>query len=73
MSLRLELGTYQSQAEDTTANDGDTGVAIWGVRNDTLASVTSADKDYTQFTVGPSGEVVIANAPFTKWVSGFSS
>lgn len=64
------VGTY---AEDAASSTGDKGIFALGVRNDTLASVSSADGDYTQFTVGPMGEVVTANAPITKWVYGTTS
>ena len=62
--------TSDVKAEDTAHGTGDSGSFNLAVRNDTLASVTGADKDYTQFTVGPSGELINANAPFTKWVQG---
>lgn len=64
------VGTY---AEDAAAATGDKGVFVLGVRNDTMASVSSADGDYTQFTVGPTGEMLTANSPITKWVSGTAS
>lgn len=64
------VGTY---AEDSVHATGDKGLAVWGVRNDTLSSITSADGDYSPFAVGQSGEVVMANAPLTKWVQGSSS
>lgn len=61
------VGTY---AEDAAHTPGDKGLFSLGVRNDTLASVTSATGDYSQVSTGPSGEVVTANAPITKWVRG---
>lgn len=61
------VGTY---AEDAAATSGDKGLFTLNVRNDTLASVTSNDGDYGALTIGPSGEGVFANAPFTKWVQG---
>lgn len=61
------VGTY---AEDAAHATGDKGLFALGVRNDNLASVTSADNDYSQLSTGPSGEVVVADAPFTKWTSG---
>lgn len=61
------VGTY---AEDVAHTPADKGIFTLGVRNDTLASVTSATGDYSQVTVGPSGETVAVDAPFTKWVSG---
>lgn len=64
------VGTY---AEDAASASGDKGFLVMGARNDTLASVTSADGDYSSHVVGPSGELIAANAPFTKWVSGTAS
>lgn len=61
------VGTY---AEDAAHTTGDKGIFVLGVRNDTMASVTSADLDYSPNTVGPVGELVTANAPITKWVQG---
>lgn len=61
------VGTY---AEDAAHTSGDKGVFALAVRNDTLSSVTSNDGDYSQLTTGPTGEVVTANAPYTKWVQG---
>lgn len=59
--------------EDSASANADPGVFVLGVRNDTLSSVTSTDADYTQHTVGPAGETIIANAPYTKWVQGSTS
>ncbi len=64
------VGTY---SEDVTHATGDKGIFMLHVRNDTLASVTSADLEYSTNAVGPAGETVVANAPFTKWVSGTAS
>lgn len=64
------LGTYLEDAQHST---GDRGFFILGVRNDTMASISSLDADYTPFVVGPAGEVLTANAPITKWVSGTAS
>ncbi len=61
------VGTYAEDAAHTTA---DKGLFILNVRNDTLASVTSADGDYGALSVGPVGEGIFANAPITKWISG---
>jgi hypothetical protein len=60
-------GTY---GEDTAHVDGDKGLFVLGVRNDTLASVASADREYESFTVGPVGEQIVSEAPFTAWVQG---
>lgn len=64
------VGTY---VEDAPSSSGDKGIFLLNARNDTLASVSSNDGDYTQLTVGPSGEGIVANAPITKWVSGTTS
>lgn len=64
------VGTY---AEDAPAASGDKGFLVMGARNDTLASVTSNDGDYSSHVVGPAGELIAANAPFTKWVNGTTS
>lgn len=61
------VGTY---AEDAAFAQNDKGVFVLGVRNDNMASVTSADLDYSQMAVGPVGENVVANAPITKWLQG---
>lgn len=60
-------------AEDSPHTSGDPGVFVLAVRNDTLASVASADLDYTLHAVGPAGETIVANAPLTKWVQGVAS
>lgn len=64
------VGTY---AEDSASANTDKGLFALSVRNDTLSSVTSTDGDYSAQTVGPSGEVITANAPLTKWVQGVAS
>lgn len=64
------VGTY---AEDAASTNLDKGLFVLGVRNDTLASISTADGDYTQFTVGQSGELITANSPITKWFSGQNS
>lgn len=61
------VGTY---VEDSAHTSGDKGLLSLNVRNDTLASVTSADGDYGALALGPAGEGVTVNAPFTKWVQG---
>lgn len=63
----VAAGTY---AEDSAHTPADRGLFALGVRNDTVASVTSADGDYSQMAVGPSGESITANAPFTRWIRG---
>ena len=61
------VGTY---AEDAGHTQSDKGVFVLGVRNDEMPSVTSANVDYSPIAVGPVGEVLVANAPITKWVQG---
>lgn len=61
------VGTY---LEDNPAASGDRGLLSLNVRNDTLSSVTSTDGDYGAMSIGPSGEVITANSPLTKWISG---
>lgn len=63
------VGTY---AEDAAHTSGDKGLLSLNVRNDTLASVTSADGDYGALSLGPSGEAIVANAPLTKWIQGIA-
>jgi hypothetical protein len=60
-------GTY---AEDAAHTSADRGVFTLAVRNDTLPSVTSADGDYSQVTVGPAGEVITQIAPFNGGIQG---
>lgn len=60
-------------AEDSGHTSGDLGLMALTVRNDALASVTSADRDYSALTVGAAGEGIMANAPFTAWVQGVAS
>lgn len=64
------VGTY---AEDAASSSGDKGLFVMGVRNDTMTSMTSADLDYSSHIVGPAGEMIMANSPITKWVSGRGS
>jgi hypothetical protein len=61
------LGNWNS---DGPATSGDVGVVALGWRNDNLASITSGTNEYSQIAVGPVGEQVVVDAPFTKWVSG---
>lgn len=63
-------GTYN---EDNAHTTQDRGIFMLHVRNDTLASVTSTDQDYSTNAVGPSGETVVANSPFTKWIQADTS
>jgi len=61
------VGTY---AEDAAHTSGDKGILSLSVRNDTMASVTSADGDYGAIALGPVGEAITANSPITKWIQG---
>lgn len=61
------VGTYPEDEPHLTAHKG---VFVLAVRNDTMASVTGTDKDYSPLTVGPAGEAITANAPFTRWLRG---
>lgn len=60
-------GTY---AEDSAHTSADKGLFVMQVRNDTMASITSTDGDYSPIAGGPIGETIIANAPITKWIQG---
>lgn len=64
------VGTY---AEDSAHTSGDKGVFALQVRNDTMASITSTDGDYSPQAVGPVGEVIVANSPITKWITAQTS
>lgn len=55
--------TSLGKAEDAGHTTGDVGVFSLGVRNDTLASVTSASADYSQLSTDISGIVMTAGAP----------
>ena len=61
------VGTYSEDSGHTTA---DKGIFALGVRNDALSSITSADLDYSPHAVGPTGETIVAVAPFTKGIQG---
>lgn len=45
------------KAEDTAHNSGDTGVAVWGVRNDFGNSFSGTDGDYTPFNLDAQGRL----------------
>lgn len=64
------VGTY---VEDAAYATGDRGLFFLAMRNDLMASITSADLDYSGVAVGPVGEAIVANAPITKWVQGTAS
>lgn len=64
------VGTYSVAATYAATQKA---VATMGIRNDTLASIASADLEYTMNSIGPSGEMIVANSPLTKWVQGTGS
>jgi len=55
--------TNLGKAEDTAHTTGDTGVFALGVRNDTLADVTTTTADYSQVSTDLKGRVMTAGAP----------
>lgn len=55
--------TNLGKAEDVAAVSGDTGVGVLGVRNDTLASQTSASGDYGFHALDTAGILMTAGAP----------
>lgn len=61
------VGTQQLGAAFNTTKPG---LLTFGLRNDTLTSVVSADRLYAPQAIGPSGETIVANAPITQWVQG---
>jgi hypothetical protein len=55
--------TSLGKAEDNPHTTGDVGVEVLGVRNDTLATVTSATGDYSQISTDRTGAVITMGAP----------
>lgn len=52
--------TSLGKAEDAAHSSGDTGVAVWGVRNDSLSTTfTSGNGDYSPFAVNSGGAVYV--------------
>lgn len=51
--------TNLGKAEDAAHADGDTGVAVWAVRNDTLAALAGTDGDYAPFQVDADGALYV--------------
>jgi hypothetical protein len=49
--------TNLGKAEDAAHTTGDTGVAVWGVRNTTGATLAGTQLDYTPIAVGADGGV----------------
>lgn len=62
--------TNLGKAEDAAHSSGDTGVAVWGVRNDTHQDLTNTDGDYSPIAVTPSGRVQVTRAPHGIMVRG---
>lgn len=54
---------HLGKAEDAAAASGDTGVAVLGVRNDTLADKTNTDGDYSMPSTDIKGRIMTAGAP----------
>lgn len=55
-SIPSIVGTY---AEDAPSADGDKGLFVLGIRNDTVSSLVSADKDYGALTSDSAGRVLV--------------
>lgn len=70
VTVNSVVGTYGTGGAH---GNSDSGLFMFGVRNDTLSSVVSADVTYGPLSIGPSGEVIASNAPLTKWVQGTAS
>lgn len=51
--------TNLGKAEDAGHTTGDTGVAIWGVRNDANAALSGTDLDYTPLAVDSAGNLQV--------------
>ena len=51
--------TNLGKAEDAAHTTGDTGIAIWGVRNDGNTALTGADLDYTPLAVDAAGNLQV--------------
>jgi hypothetical protein len=47
--------------EDAPHNTGDTGVAVWGVRNDTAATTFGTNGDYTPLATDSAGRIGVAD------------
>jgi hypothetical protein len=52
-------GSLAGKAEDSAAASGDVGLPILGVRNDTLATLTSADGDYGMVALDGQGRQIL--------------
>lgn len=65
--------TNLGKAEDAAHTTGDTGVAIWGVRNDNLATTYGADQDYAPIAVDLNSRVMVAQKAATATLSNVAS
>lgn len=62
ITLDVDLQAGAEKAEDSAATSGDIGNFVLAVRQDTLASSTSADGDYSAFKVNEKGELYVKDA-----------
>ena len=61
----LGIGTVGPQkAEDVAHATGDMGIAVWGVRNASLATLSSADLDYIPFSLHSDGTQYVMHKAF---------
>lgn len=58
------------KSEDSAHADGDTGVAVWGVRNDAASVLTSASGDYSPIAVDSRGRVQVVDGGASLTVDG---
>jgi hypothetical protein len=65
------MATYTPQAaEDAVAVDGDRGVPVLGVRNDSASSKTSTDGDYSMLATDAAGRIGVADLGGSVTVDG---
>lgn len=65
------VGTY---LEDAPSADGDRGIFVLGIRNDTVSSLVSADKDYGGMTTDSAGRTLTKPyAPNEAFIFGVAS
>src|SRR6185312_15080515 len=64
--------TNLGKSEDAAAASGDTGVFVLGVRNDTIATTTSNDGDYSQLSVDMQGRLLTRCTGFADLNTGTS-
>lgn len=65
LRVSISSGGIQGYAEDAAATSGDAGVQVLAVRQDTLASSTSADGDYASLKEDSLGRLYVVDAPST--------